>query len=326
MLNIKKLKIVFLLSLLCSLTTVIFAAERINPYLVGKSSTKPKCPIIVDLMNEKIFRSPLKLSRKFRSEVFFNITNNKFIITRSIASERVEVYSIGADEKKFSEPIFSTKVIGKYSHSKAALSQDYNTLCLVGRYNNETKTKRQLTLTCIKLLDLDNIKTIDLSTHIYSYTSILTISDQLFIAGRRTKTAHDEGSFPDTYLWIDLNAMNIGKVQYPVKEKLFFMGRFNRNELAVSDRKEILRKGLHTLNKVGEYRMELGQIYSELNENKSFFAQIYTVKEKEGYRFEENFIAEVPKDLNKKYRKLFGGEKVGNYDSVIFSQTPLTIH
>lgn len=295
-------------------------------YGVGVSETSPQRLMIVDLNNEKFFYSKLFLSPKERHEAFFDIDTKKFIVTKIKASRFVEVFVADQSAKKLPEPIYTTQSKGRYSHYRTAWSQSAKTLCLTGRYHAQVNGQRNLTLTCIKIISSKiTIKTFNLSQKMYAHTGIWAIYDKLLIAGRKTKAADDAGEDPDIYLCINLNDFSVKEDPTFALKNLTIIGQFGKDSLAVSDFTNIYSFNGVSLQKVGDYREGLGRIFGTAADGNSYFSEIYTIKEKDGYQYEQKVLASTPWSGAEKYRMLFNGKILGDFNDIIYSNTLLNL-
>jgi hypothetical protein len=293
-------------------------------YGVGVSETSPQRAMIVDFNNEKIFYSKLFLSPNERHEAFFDLDTKKYIITTIKASRFLEVFVADQSAEKLQDPIFTTQSKGRYSHSRTAWSQSAKTLCLTGRYHGQFNGHRNLTLTCLKIISSKiTTKTFNLNEKMYAHTGIWAINNKLLIAGRKTKEADDKGEDPDIYLCINLNNFSVKEDPTFAQKNLTIMGQINNNSLALTDFTYIYSFYGGSLKKVGEYREGLGSIFGTAADGNSYFSEISVIKEKDGFQYEQKVLASIPWSGEEKYRVLFNGKILGDYNDIIYSNTLL---
>ncbi len=295
-------------------------------YCVGISSTIPQRPMIADLNNEKIFYSDITLSPNERYDIFFDSEDTKFIIIRSKAARYIEVFFIDINSKILGKPIYTTKAADNYLYYRAAWSQHAKMLFFTGSYHDQSIGKRNLTLTCLKFDNSINaIRNIDLSGKIFSHTGLWTISNQLLITGRTTKSMDEKGEIDNAYLFYNIDDWSFKFDNIIAKCKLFVIGKFDRDSLAMTDLTNIYEFINENIIKIGYYRDGLSTIYGKSNENE-YFSQVHILKKHNGFPYEKKILASTPLNDIKKYRTLFNSNNIGNFNDYIFLNRPLKLN
>ncbi len=216
---------------------------------------------------------------------------------------------------------------GRYTHSRTAWSQSAKTLYLTGKYHKNVDAKRQLTLTSIKLNESGVLESkVNLSDHMYTHTGIWVLRNRLIVTGRKTKVSHEKGERPDVHLLFDLENLRATENIDPFFKKVFIMGQFDKDNLAVSDRTNIYATDYGIVEKKGDFLDSLGRIYGTSQNGKGCFADLYRIEEDNGYQFEKKTFAFIPWNRKDEYSLLFGGKVPCHYNSIVYTSEPVKLN
>ncbi len=287
--------------------------------IIGKSSTTPEHPIIVDPKNQTMELIQVILPPQNRYELFYDTSNNTIIIIKDGAMSNFEIYKINKNNSTLPDPCFSKKY-GYYDYFRfSAWSQKVMKLCWTEFiYGNTThKSKRRLYLSCIEFHKNKPIENqIDLSNYLSNDIGLWAISDGIFIVGYDSDKAAIEGLSPNKKIYINLDNFKIQEIEFP-SGKYVIKGQFDATHLALSDGKNIYSHNLHTLDYVGPSPKGLWQIFGMSVDGKGYYAQVLVNR----IIYEYLSLALITMKPSHIKKFLFNKEPLGDFRSFsIFSQ------
>lgn len=271
-------------------------SEESYLYLVGESNESPERPILMDLNNETIFKSKLRLKKKSKYEVFFNVYSKKFVITQYKVSSLFNVYLVDLHAKKFPSPVFTIQKTGieRFKHSRTVWSQQSKTLCLIGKDNNYDLILIGLKFDGSKVEE----KNIRLNEHIKGCTGLWSLSSKVIITGYKNNALGDKEKLS---LTVDLDSWQILSNDF-AKKNMKIKGNFDFGHLAVTDGKKLYKYDLSKLTFVGVFPDFIRDIYVENFDAIGYYASIYIIKVKGDFAGEEVGFAFVPYEKPSDYR------------------------
>ena len=129
----------------------------------------------------------------------------------------------------------------------------------------------------------------------------------------------------NAYLFYNIDDWSFKFDNIIAKRKLFVIGKFDRDSLAMTDLTNIYDFINENIIKIGYFRDGLSTIYGKKNENE-YFSQVHIIKKHNGFPYEKKILASTPLNDIKKYRTLFNSNNIGNFNDYIFLNRPLKLN